>query len=373
MLQLVLLATVGSASSTAVVPLTDKSFAGQVKAAPHFVKFFAPWCGHCKRMAGAWEELADSSTGDIVIAEVDCTVETGLCSEHGVQGYPTLKLFSQGGETTEYTGGRSINPLKHFVAEARGSTLEADVGSFAVEIEDNVAVLTDANFNVATAKGVTFVKFFAPWCGHCKKMAPAWKSLGSMYDSNVDVTIGEVDCTVEKQTCATEGVRGYPTVLLFIDGKNVGKYSDKRSELEMSQFIESHISAKSSGGMASTAEAEDVVMVNGMMILTDDTFDVGVASGWTLVKFYAPWCGHCKKMAPDYAAVAAEFSDTPGVGIAKVDCTVESEICGDQGVTGYPTLLLFKDGDRVDAYDGPRTKDGMTRYLERNAVGHDEL
>ena len=49
-----------------------------------------------------------------------------------------------------------------------------------------------------------------------------------------DVTIGEVDCTVEKQTCATEGVRGYPTVLLFIDGKNVGKYSDKRSELEMS-------------------------------------------------------------------------------------------------------------------------------------------
>lgn len=157
------------------------------------------------------------------------------------------------------------------------------------------------------------------------------------------------------------------------DGKNVGKYSDKRSELEMSQFIESHISAKSSGGMASTAEAEDVVMVNDMMILTDDTFDVGVASGWTLVKFYAPWCGHCKKMAPDYAAVAAEFSDTPGVGIAKVDCTVESRTCGDQGVTSYPTLFLFKDGDRVDVYDGPRTKDGMTRYLERNAVGHDEL
>ena len=85
-----------------------------------------------------------------------------------------------------------------------------------------------------------------------------------------------------------------------------------------------------------------MVMVNDMMILTDDTFDVGVASGWTLVKFYAPWCGHCKKMAPDYAAVAAEFSDTPGVGIAKVDCTVESETCGDQGVTGYPTLFLFK-------------------------------
>ena len=49
-----------------------------------------------------------------------------------------------------------------------------------------------------------------------------------------DVTVGEMDCTVEKQTCAAEGVRGYPTLLLFIDGKNVEKYSDKRSELEMS-------------------------------------------------------------------------------------------------------------------------------------------
>lgn len=195
------------------------------------------------------------------------------------------------------------------------------------------------------------------------------------------------------------------------------------------QFIESHIAAKSAGGGASAAEAADVVVVNDMMILTDETFDVGVASGWTLVKFYAPWCGHCKKMAPDYAAVAVTFADNPGVGVAKVDCTVESEVCGAQGITGYPTLILFKgvyrvhrcivccplwaawwasrvtlcpclrerrfeclpadrkarpafphacmvnhqDGTRVDVYDGPRTEDGMTQYLEKNAVGHDEL
>ena len=57
-----------------------------------------------------------------------------------------------------------------------------------------------------------FVKFYAPWCGHCKKLAPIWED----YSTNQEIVkIGSVDCTVDKEICATYEVKGYPTILFF--------------------------------------------------------------------------------------------------------------------------------------------------------------
>ncbi|XP_022258143.1 thioredoxin domain-containing protein 5 homolog [Limulus polyphemus] len=69
-------------------------FLVQIGTKPHFVQFFAPWCGHCKRLAPIWDELAekyniDSDKQEVVIAKVDCTEETALCADQGVTGYPT--------------------------------------------------------------------------------------------------------------------------------------------------------------------------------------------------------------------------------------------------------------------------------------------
>lgn len=63
-----------------------------------FVKFFAPWCGHCQRLAPTWTQLSDevAADKDIVIAEFDADAEREIAQKYGVSGYPTLKvsLFS---------------------------------------------------------------------------------------------------------------------------------------------------------------------------------------------------------------------------------------------------------------------------------------
>jgi len=69
-----------------------------------------------------WDALGDeyASSSSVVIADVDCTVENDLCSNYGVQGYPTIKYFTS--ETDEkgadYSGGRSLADLKSFVSES---------------------------------------------------------------------------------------------------------------------------------------------------------------------------------------------------------------------------------------------------------------
>ena len=85
-----------------------------------FIKFFAPWCGHCKAMKPAWDQLMedykDSKTA--LVADVDCTAEENqeLCAEHGVEGFPTIK-FGDPDDLDDYDGARDYDELKEFADE----------------------------------------------------------------------------------------------------------------------------------------------------------------------------------------------------------------------------------------------------------------
>ena len=86
----------------------------------YFIKFFAPWCGHCKRLAPTWDQLAEQKTADdVVVAKVDCTKEKDVCSKAGVKGYPTLKVFHAGEEKVKYSGARTLEALGDFIEEQR--------------------------------------------------------------------------------------------------------------------------------------------------------------------------------------------------------------------------------------------------------------
>jgi len=80
-------------------------------------------------------------------------------------------------------------------------------------VASNAVELTPENWDELTAGKSVFVKFFAPWCGHCKKMKPAWDSLMSEYESSDTVLIADVDCiNAGKDLCSQNGVKGFPTV-----------------------------------------------------------------------------------------------------------------------------------------------------------------
>ena len=64
--------------------------------------------------------------------------------------------------------------------------------------------------------------------------------------------------------------------------------------------------------------APGVEIVDGLYILTDKTFSDAISKGHTFIKFYAPWCGHCKSLVPTWEALAKKFQNTDGVNIAKV-------------------------------------------------------
>jgi protein disulfide-isomerase-like protein len=88
----VLLAIACVATAQSVISLTESDFQTKTASGLWFVKFFAPWCGHCKALAPTWEDLA-KKTKNVNIAHVDCTTQQELCKAFKVMGYPTLKLF----------------------------------------------------------------------------------------------------------------------------------------------------------------------------------------------------------------------------------------------------------------------------------------
>lgn len=100
------------------------------------------------------------------------------------------------------------------------------------------------------------------------------------------------------------------------------------------------------------------------MVLTNDNFEEELAKHeGLLVEFYAPWCGHCKKLAPEFSAAAEVLAkNDPPMFLGKVDATVEKDLGEKYGVQGFPTLIYFKNGERVD-YNGGRTKDTIVEWV----------
>jgi len=106
---------------------------------------------------------------------------------------------------------------------------------------------------------------------------------------------------------------------------------------------------------------------DGVHVLSRDTFAHFVMpKSLVLVEFYAPWCGHCKSLEPEYAKAAKELKKD-GLHLAKVDATKEAELAKEYFVQGFPTLMLFREGVKVADYDGGRTSGEIIEYMRKQA------
>lgn len=82
-----------------------------------FVKFFAPWCPHCRAMAGAFRQIGEALKDRVSVVEVDCEANHSICVSYSIQSFPTLRMYNDG-ESTEYRGGRSFDAMRTWALKA---------------------------------------------------------------------------------------------------------------------------------------------------------------------------------------------------------------------------------------------------------------
>lgn len=105
-----------------------------------------------------------------------------------------------------------------------------------------------------------------------------------------------------------------------------------------------------------------------VQVLTAANFD-SVISGnqFVLVEFYAPWCGHCQRLEPEYNQASSDLQAAgSSVILAKVDATLEDSLAQRHGIQGYPTLKFFKNGNPVE-YDGGRTAQEIVSWVTKKS------
>jgi len=248
---------------------------------------------------------------------------------------------------------------------------------------DNVQTFSDrADFRkkVLESDSLWLVQFYAPWCGHCKNIAPAYKEAARILKGIV--SIGAVDAATDgpqKGIASQYGISGFPTIKFFgHDKKHPTAYEGGRDTQSMIQGAMDEIvktvqfRANESGGGAKRAQSpppgsmgldDSKVVVLNSANFKEKVLDNGEVG---LIAFIAPWCGHCKALLPEWATASFKL-DGSGAYLGIVDATVETTLASQYDVKGYPTIKIFPGGankSSADAmeYQGGRTAEQIVQY-----------
>ncbi|KAF9066618.1 protein disulfide isomerase [Rhodocollybia butyracea] len=276
---LLFVALVASVRASNVLELDSSSWDSVVgKGKPGLVEFFAPWCGHCKNLAPTYEQVADAyshAKDKIFVAKVDADgAGKELGHKYGVTGFPTLKWFSADGSVEPYDAGRDLDSFTNFITSKTNvkSTIKPPPPP-AYKILD----YTDFDQVVLDTDKDVLVTFTAPWCGHCKSMKPAYEKVGTIFETEGNCIVANIDADDKKNEVIKSryGVSSFPTIKFFPkDNKDGEAYEGGRSEADFVKFLNEKCGTQRSvnGGLLDTAGrvADFDVLANKFFVASAD-------------------------------------------------------------------------------------------------------
>jgi len=443
------------ASEDQVLVLTEANFDEQVKANPKMlVKFYAPWCGHCKKLAPEYEKAAEMLEGKgVVLAKVDATVEKDLGTKFAVKGYPTLMWFADGNEPQEFDGGRSAEGIVEWIDTMTGPAVrevtEAEEplskpaltlyapelstsfekyasanrkeasfmfvksdkkkvtlkhkGEDAIELTDAAAIEdaerlkkfvddnafplfgelngeTYAKYTSAENKGLVWVLYKMESSDEFPKVVDENRAVMTAIAKEFKAFAFTYIDTVQFKGAVENmlGVKEFPAVVAFKKAGDKLKYVHQ-GEIT-SATVKKFLSEVEDGTLTPTLRSEEVPEDNDGPVLTvvGKTLEAEVmnAKHDVLFEIYAPWCGHCKKLDPEYEKVAKKIRKEGLEGmirLVKMDGTANDSPTETISWEGFPTIYYVPAGGSPVKYEGGRTAKDIWKYIKSNHSKADEL
>ncbi|EPZ33445.1 Thioredoxin domain-containing protein [Rozella allomycis CSF55] len=223
---------------TEIIEIDPQSFSSSISERFHLVKYYSPDCIHCQEFRPIYEQFDEkikkneSLSSTLKLNQVNCKLHNEFCRQMNVNGLPTIILYKQGKPVSEFEDYRTVEKLTEFIEK----NVNEDHDGGDTDLPVNPGHLIEINTkNVNQIKeGRWFIKFFAPWCGHCKSLAPTWTELA---EKATNVNVGDVDCESFGDICRKYGINGYPT-LIYIERDYQSKYSGARKLEDLLKFIE---------------------------------------------------------------------------------------------------------------------------------------
>lgn len=235
----------------------------------------------------------------------------------------------------------------------------------AVVQASNVLDLTDTKaYDAVVGQSIgVMVEFFAPWCGHCKRLAPEYEKLADAFATKKNkVLIAKVDADANRELGERINLKGFPTLMYFPPNSQEGvPYSGARTTEALAEFVTEQSQVRSRLEPPRPPAALELDVDSFDRVVMDPELDV-------LVEFYAPWCGHCKRLEPVYEEVARtlERDDQCQMVKVNVDDPKNAELKKRFQVSSFPTLKFFPSGSD-DKWPRPylkeRTADDLLAFM----------
>eukprot|EP00331_Platyophrya_macrostoma_P000351 CAMPEP_0176406268 /NCGR_PEP_ID=MMETSP0127-20121128/780_1 /TAXON_ID=938130 /ORGANISM="Platyophrya macrostoma, Strain WH" /LENGTH=738 /DNA_ID=CAMNT_0017785381 /DNA_START=47 /DNA_END=2263 /DNA_ORIENTATION=+ len=167
------------------------------------------WCPPCNQIRPQWKEVAriiqnHQAAQRLSVAVVECDDQRALCEQQGIQNFPTVFLFSSDRPRQSYGGMRESGPMSSWAIEALDTRLQRlDFREIQMRLQRGESLM---------------ISFTAgPWCPPCTQLSSIYKQVANRLPS---LTVTETNCDQEQWACQQFGIQGFPTVILFRNGRH---------------------------------------------------------------------------------------------------------------------------------------------------------